>query len=487
MEPSEFRRHAHDVVDWIADYMENAGSYPVLSRSEPGDIRGLLPGSPPADGEPMEAILGDFRSVILPGITHWNHPRFFGYFPCTNSGPSILGDMLSSGLGVNAMSWQTSPAATELEEAVMDWLRQMLGLPEAFRGVIQDTASTATLCAVICAREKTTGFGSNLGGLSSLRQVVRLRVYASGEAHSSVEKAVRMAGIGAENLVAVPVDDRYAMVPGELDRAIRADLSLGYTPCAVVATVGTTSSTAIDPVGEIAAVAGAHGLWLHVDAALAGNAAILPEKRYLIDGIEGADSLVFNPHKWLFTNFDCSAFFCRRPEVLTTAMSMSPEYLKTGADRQVTNYRDWGIQLGRRFRALKLWFVIRSYGVKGLQDLLRLHLTWAQEFAGWVDGSEAFERLAPVPVNTVCFRYNPGKGRPAASDEAAVEAMNRNLMGVLNREGEVFITHTKLSGRFCLRVSIGQTRTRREDITAAWEAIRRAARGLESQPPDTPR
>jgi aromatic-L-amino-acid decarboxylase len=419
----------------------------------------------------MEAILKDFQEIILPGITHWNHPRFFAYFPANNSAPSILGEILSAGLGVNSMVWQSSPAATELEEVVMDWLRQMVDLPQEFRGVIQDTASTATLCALLCAREKLAQFQVNREGFSDWSGKKALRVYTSSEAHSSVEKGVKIAGLGSQNLVTIAVDKAYAMDPGDLERKIRADREQGLTSCCVVATVGTTSSTALDPLRPIGEIAQRYGLWLHVDAALAGSAAILPEMRWILDGIESADSLVFNPHKWLFTNFDCSAFFCRHPETLTATFAIHPEYLKTDRDQEVTNFRDWGIQLGRRFRALKLWFVLRTYGVEGLRQKLRDHLTLAQEFKGWVEESPDFETLAPIPLNTICFRFQPGKRSGRTLSAEKLDGLNKDLLDEVNRSGKIFITSTRLSGTFCLRLCIGQTQTRREHVLQAWDAL----------------
>ncbi len=472
MDPETFRRFGHDAVDWVADYLREVEGYPVLSRASPGEVRGKLPSRPPRAGEPMEVILGDFREIILPGITHWNHPRFFAFFPANNSGPSILGELLSAGLGINAMLWQTSPAATELEELVMDWLRQMLGLPPNFRGVIQDTASTATLCSLLCARERASGFRINAQGFPTWSREAPLRVYASREAHSSVEKGLKIAGFGAENLVLVSVDKDFAMDPQDLEGWIEEDRKRGFHPCCVIATVGTTSSTALDPLRLIGEIARRHGLWFHVDAALAGSAAILPEKRWILDGIELADSFVFNPHKWLFTNFDCSAFFCRDPEALTATFSILPEYLKTDLDRQVTNFRDWGIQLGRRFRALKLWFVIRYYGVEGLQEMLRGHLALSQEFKQWVEESQDFELLAPVPLNTICFRFHPGKGSGKDLSSQELERLNKALLDEVNRSGKIYMTHTKLGDKFCLHLSIGQTQTRREHVVQAWEAIR---------------
>ncbi len=473
MDAEQFRHHGHEVVDWIADYLRDVGEYPVCPASKPGDIRRGLPDSPPEQGEPMEKILADFRSQILPGVTHWNHPRFFAYFPANHSGPSILGEMISAALGVNAMVWQSCPAATELEEVVIDWVRQLIGLPPSFAGVIQDTASTATLCALLCARERSTDEAINRGGFARWPADRPLRVYASSEAHSSVAKGAKIAGFGAEHVVPIAVDQHYAMDPDDLERQVKSDLAAGYTPCCVMATVGTTSSTALDPIEPIGRIAQRHNLWTHVDAALAGSAAILPEKRSILDGIERVDSFVFNPHKWLFTNFDCSAFYCQDPALLTRTFAITPEYLKTAVDEQVTNYRDWGIQLGRRFRALKLWFVLRNYGAEGLRGKLREHLALAQEFAGWIDESPDFERLAPVPLNTVCFRHRPSRG---AEDESSFDAHNRSLLERINREGTVFMTHTSLGGVYCLRISIGQTQTTREDVVRAWEVLLATAR-----------
>jgi aromatic-L-amino-acid decarboxylase len=501
MDAETFRRHGHAAIDWVADYIRDVEQYPVLPGVRPGDIRRQLPGEPPRQGESMDEILRDFRAIILPGVTHWNHPRFFAYFPANHSGPAILGELLSAALGVNAMVWQSCPAATELEEVTLEWLRGMIGLPDTFRGVIQDTASTATMVALLCAREQATRFVANAQGLRAATGGT-LRIYASAESHSSVEKGAKAAGFGAANVVKVAVDEDYALNPHELERRIADDLAAGHRPCCVIATVGTTSSTAIDPVPAIAAIAKAHNLWLHIDAALAGSAAILPEKRWVLAGAEQADSLVFNPHKWLFTNFDCSAFYCRKPEVLTATFTIDPEYLKTGFDRGATNYRDWGLQLGRRFRALKLWFVLRYYGVEGLQAMLREHLALAQDFARWVDESDTFERLAPVPLNTVCFRMNAGKargaggasllraaGRPAEaapgvagapppSGEPQLDRLNEVLLARINQGGRVFMTHTRLAGRYCLRMSIGQTQTRRVHVTQAWEWIQECAREL---------
>ncbi len=474
MDAQEFRRHGHDVVDWIADYLENSERYPVMSPRRPGETAALLPPHAPEQGEDMADILADFQRDILPGVTHWNHPRFFAYFPANNSAPSVLGEMLSAGLGVNAMLWQTSPAATELEQSVMSWLGELIGLPgpEAggFHGVIQDTASTATLCALVCARERSTAFAINAAGPEGLAGAGPLRLYCSREAHSSVIKGAKIAGFGAAHVVLVDGDESRAMDPGDLDRRIRADVAEGLTPCCVVATVGTTGSTAIDPLDRIGPIARKHGLWLHVDAALAGSAAILPEKRWILNGIEHADSLVFNPHKWLFTNFDCSAYYVKDPAHLEQAMTINPDYLQTDFDPDVANFRDWGIPLGRRFRALKLWFVLRSYGARKLREMIAAHIELAAEFSRWVQADDQWELLAPVPLNTVCFRL-----RRNGWSEAECNVRNKELMDRVNAAGRIFLTHTTLEGRFALRMAIGQTQTRREHVVEAWEVLRSTA------------
>ena len=477
MNSEEFRRHGYEVIDWIADYLDHADRYPVMWRSRPGEIKALIGDHAPEDGEPMETILEDFRRDILPGVTHWNHPRFFAYFPANNSGPSILGEMLSAGLGVNAMLWQTSPAATELEEKVTAWLGELLGLPAGFHGVIQDTASTTTLCALVCAREKATAFAVNAAGPAGLAGAGPLRIYTSREAHSSVLKGAKIAGFGAENVVTVDIDENRAMDPADLEARITADLAGGLIPCCIVATVGTTGCTAIDSVPLIGPVAKKHNLWLHVDAALAGSAAILPEMRWILDGVEHADSLVVNPHKWLLTNFDCSAYFVRDPDHLERTLSIHPEYLKTGRDREVNNYMDWGIPLGRRFRALKLWFVLRSYGSRRLREIIAGHIALAQEFAGWIDGANEWERLAPVPVNTVCFRW-----KPAGMDEAALNAANQALVDRVNADGTIYLTHTKLDDVFTIRLAVGQRATEREHVVTAWEILQKMAGEIQEGP-----
>ncbi len=460
METRDFRKFGHELVDWVAEYMENAGNYRIIPSVSPGEIKKSLPVSPPDLGEPLETILKDFREIILPGITHWQHPGWFGYFPANNSPESVLAELLTAGLGVQGMLWQTSPSAAELEEVVMGWLAGMLGLPGSWSGVIQDTASTATLCALLSAREKATRFEGNERGLGA-----RLAVYASSEAHSSVEKGVKIAGYGRDNLRKIPTDAAFAMNPGELEKAVEADLGSGLTPACVVATVGTTSSGASDPLVAIGTICRRHKIWLHVDAAYAGTAAILPEKRPFLDGIELADSLVFNPHKWMLTNFDCSAYFVRDAGDLIRTFEIHPEYLKTGVDAQVRNYRDWGIQLGRRFRALKLWFVLRSYGVEGIRAMVREHIRLAKLFQGWVEARPDFRILAPVDFSLVCFRFDDG--RP----EADLNALNKTLLERVNAHGRVFMTHTVLNGRYTIRLVVGQRTTAERHVREAWEII----------------
>ena len=463
----DFKKAGYKVVDWLCDYMKGVEKFPVMAQTKPGEIKEKIPTSPPEGAESMEEIFRDFQNIVLPGITHWQHPSFFAYFPANTSPPSILAEFLTAGLAVNTMIWETSPAATELEERVMEWLRYMLGLPGDFKGVIQDTASVATVCALLCARERVTDFRVNEKGFS---EAGKLRVYASDQAHSSVEKGAKIAGFGRENVILVESDDDFRMKPQALESNIGKDIASGYKPTCVVATVGTTSSTSIDPLSSIGKVCSKHNVWLHVDAAHAGTAAILPEKRNILDGVELVDSFVFNPHKWMMTNFDCSAFFVKDPGILRRVFEIHPEYLKTGKDQEVINYRDWGIQLGRRFRALKLWFVIRNYGVKGLQEIIRNHILWAQEFAKWVDESEVFERLAPVPVNLVCFRFNPGKKDKKLTEEE-LEFLNKRLIEEVNRSGKIYITHTKLKGKYSLRLCVGQATTQLKHVEEAWRIL----------------
>jgi len=476
MTPEEFARHGHAVVDRIARYMKEVESYPVRSRVKPGEILAGLEAVAPEHGESMETILEDFESVILPGMTHWSHPSFFAYFPANTSGPSILGEFLTAGLGAQCMMWETSPAAAELEERVLEWLRDAMGLPGGWSGVIQDTASTATLCALLSAREKVTGFKANREGVA--RAGAPLTVYASTEIHSSIPKGVKIAGYGEEALRLIPVDEGMAMNPAALEEAVEADRKLGLRPACVVACLGTTSATAFDPLKAISRITRKHDIWLHVDAAMAGSAALLPEMQWMVDGVEDADSYVFNPHKWLFTNFDLSAHFVKDPAALVRTFEIHPEYLKTGVDHQVRNYRDWGIPLGRRFRALKLWFVLRYYGLEGLRARLREHLRLAGLFKEWVDEDAAFERMAQVPLNLICFRYRPGGHAGGAEDTDHLDALNRTLLDELNASGTLYMTHTKIRGAFTLRMMIGQTYTEERHVRAAWKQIRECAAGL---------
>ena len=457
MDPDHFRQYAHQLVDWMADYFRDVGSFPVTPSVQPGDILRQITAEPPQQGQAFPQLFEDFSRIIVPGMTHWNHPGWFAYFPGNNSPASVLAEMLTATMGAQCMSWATSPAATELEQAMMEWLRQMVGLPPAFQGVIQDTASTATLVALLSARERA----------GDRRQ---LTVYTSTEAHSSVEKGVKLAGYGLERLRKIGVDESFGLKPEQLERAISTDREAGLTPACVVATVGTTSSTGVDPLPQIAEICGRHRLWLHVDAAYAGAAAMLPELRDLFNGVEHADSFVFNPHKWLLVNFDCSAYFVRDREALLRTFQVNPEYLRTEQDSRVVNYRDWGIQLGRRFRALKLWFVIRSYGVDGLRQMLRKHIALAQELARWIEETPGFEVVAPVRFGLVCFRYSSPELSGTELDD-----LNRRLLVRVNSTGRVHLTHTQLGGRYVIRLVVGQRQTEREHVAEAWELIRHAA------------
>ena len=470
MTPEEFRRKGHAVIDWIAGYYERVESFPVLSRAQPGQLRAALPAQPPENGEPFEAVLADLERLILPGITHWQSPNFFAYFPSNGSGPAVLGDLLSSGLGVQGMLWATSPACTELETHVLDWLASMLGLPEGFSsagqggGVIQDTASSATLCAVLAGRERATGWTTNETGTDG-----RLVAYASTQAHSSIDKAVKIAGIGLANLRKIEVDERFAMRPDRLAEQIAEDRREGRIPAFVCATIGTTSSNAIDPLPEIGRICRREGVWLHVDAAMAGTAALCPELRFIHEGLELADSYCMNPHKWMFTTFDCDAFWVADRAALIRTLSILPEYLRNRATESgaVIDYRDWHVQLGRRFRALKLWLVIRHYGVEGLRHHVRRHVELAQQFARWVEHSADFELAAPAPLNLICFRHRSG------------DAFNQALLERLNATGKLYLTHTTLDGRYVLRLCVGQTHTEERHVEDAWREIRETAVMLE--------
>ena len=471
MDSSEFRKQAHELVDWMADYFENVRDYAVKSQVKPGKIIQQLPEGPPSEGEPFERIFEDFKKVVMPGMTHWQHPSFFGYFPANNSMPSVLGEMLMATLGAQCMIWQTSPAAAEMEERVMEWLGQMIGLPSGFTGVIQDTASTATLCSILTAREVRSEYRCNDVGL---RGAPVYAVYGSTETHSSIEKAVKIAGLGKENLRKVAVDENYALDPKALEEAIKADMDKGVVPLCVIATLGTTGSTAIDPLRAVGEVCKKYGVWLHVDAAFAGTALLLSEMRWISDGLELADTFVFNPHKWMFTNFDCSAYFVKDVGALVRTFEILPEYLKTREGSSVNNYRDWGIPLGRRFRALKLWFVIRTFGVAGLKAKVSSHLEFARELKEQIEGSADFELLAPVPLSVVCFRYRP----EGVVDEAKLNSINEQLLEAVNATGRAYITHTKLRGKYTLRMVTAQTQVSRDDVQAAWRLIQETARGL---------
>ncbi|MFW5728481.1 MAG: pyridoxal phosphate-dependent decarboxylase family protein [Spirochaetota bacterium] len=482
MDRNEFVEWAHEVVDWMAWYYDHIEEFPVRSRVAPGDIMRQLPVAAPEQGEAFDEILADFKEIILPGMTHWQHPKFFAYFPANSSYPSVLAEMLTAALAAQGMIWQTSPSATELEERIMGWLRDLIGLPRQFEGVIQDTASTSTLVALLTAREVKTGFRSNEEGLSGLPAMT---VYASEQTHSSIEKDVKIAGFGRANYRPLPVDESFAMKPAELEAAIIRDEEAGLTPCCVVATIGTTGSTAIDPLRDIVEIAGRHALWVHVDAALAGSALVLPEHRSMIDGIDGVDSFVFNPHKWLFTNFDCSAYFVRDKAALLRTFEIHPEYLKTAEGATVNNYRDWGIQLGRRFRSLKLWFVLRSFGAERIRAIIGEHIRLAGDLASRIDAEPDFERLAPTPLNTVCFHYVPRGGAPGGggagargSDLDTVNALNRRILDAVNESGKAYITHTTLNGVYTLRFVVGQTNTTERHVNEAWELITETARAL---------
>jgi len=471
MSVAEFRRHGHAVVDWIADYYKAIESYPVLSRAKPGEIRASLPATPPAVGESFETILEDVEKLILPGVSHWQSPNFFAYFPSNTSGASILGDLISSGLGVQGMLWATSPACTELETHVLDWLVTMLDLPAKFLssstggGVIQDTASSASLCALLAARERATNFVSNKRGCEG-----KLIAYASSQAHSAIEKNVQIAGLGRDNLRFIEVDANFAMNPSALSAQIQQDRTAGLTPFFASATVGTTSSNAIDPLAQIGPICRDNKLWLHVDAAMSGTAALCPEFRHIHEGIEFADSYCFNPHKWMFTNFDCDCFYVADREALIQTLSVMPEFLRNQATAsgEVFDYRDWQIPLGRRFRSLKLWFVIRHYGIEGLQYHIRRHVELAQQFAQWVRDDQRFELAAPAPLNLVCFRHRGG------------DEVNQTLMDRLNRSGNLYLTHTRLNNRMTLRFCIGQTNTMRRHVEQAWKRVQEEAEKIAS-------
>ena len=472
MDANEFRRFAHQLVDWVADYRETLEERQVMSPARPGEIKARFPRTPPAQGGRLAEGVAQLATHVMPGITHWNHPSFFAYFPSNSSYASVLADLVISGIGAQGMSWQTSPAATEVEEVMMDWLRQMVGLSEAWTGVIHDTASTATLCALLCARERSSGYAQDRGGLQG--GGAPLVVYASVEGHSSIEKAALLAGFGREHLRLIPTDGDHAMRADALAAAIAADVAAGRKPCAIVAAVGTTGTTAVDPVAAAAALAKQHGAWLHVDAAMAGTAMVLPECRWMWQGVEDADSVVFNPHKWMGVGFDLSAYYVRDPEHLVRVMSTNPSYLRTAQDGEVKNFRDWHIQLGRRFRALKLWFFLLDVGVDGLQARLRRDLDNARWLGLEVDAAAGagWQRVAPVHLQTVCMRHVPAA---LAGDEAALAAHNLDIARRVNTSGAAYLTPSLLAGRQILRVSIGAETTERRHVEAVWRLLQDAA------------
>jgi aromatic-L-amino-acid/L-tryptophan decarboxylase len=467
MDPEDFRRHGHALVDWIAEYLEHAERFPVLSRVKPGDITAALPASAPEDGEPFEAIMADFERVLVPGLTHWNHPGFLAYFASTGSAPGVLAEFLSAALNQQAMLWRTSPAATELEAVTLGWLRQLIGLPDSFEGVIYDTASVSTMHALAGAREAAVK-DVRVRGLAGRSDLPRVRVYCSEQAHSSVDKSLMAIGLGQDSLVKIPVDAEYRMKPDALASAIASDRAAGVLPIAVVATVGTTSTTSIDPVPAIADICERERLWLHVDAAYGGVAAMLPSHAHILAGADRADSLVVNPHKWLFTPVDLSVLYCRRLDSIRAAFSLTPEFILTGDDADATrrNLMNTGIQLGRRFRSLKLWMILRSFGAKAIRAHLAEHIRLAQLFASWVDAHPDFERLAPVPLSVVCFRWNPA-GRTVED----LDVVNQRLIDLVNQSGEVFLSHTKLREGTALRLAVAHLQTAERHVRRAWDLL----------------
>ena len=473
MDSDEFRKRGHEIVEWIARYYETVEQYPVKSRLAPGSVKNALPETAPAESESFDLFLKDFDEVIMPGITHWQSPNFFAYFPANSSPPSVLAEMLTSALGAQCMIWETSPAAAELEERMMEWLRDMTGLPPEFEGVIQDSASSATLVAMITARERVTRYRSNMEGLSGMG---RMRVYASRQAHSSVEKGAGVSGIGRDNLVRIEVNDDYSIDAAALRKAIETDISAGYIPCCVVATLGTTGTTAVDSLRAVGEICREKNIWLHVDGAMGGTALLLPEMRWMADGMEYVDSIVFNPHKWMFTNFDCSAYFVRDAAALIHTFEILPEYLKTRTRGMVNDYRDWGIPLGRRFRALKLWAVIRTYGVERLQAMIREHIRLAGMLAGLIEAEKNFILMAPVPLTTVCFRY-----KPEGMSEEDANRLNEQINHTLNDGGRIYLTHTKIDGIYILRMVTSQTNVSEKHVLQAWEMIKECASALSSK------
>jgi aromatic-L-amino-acid decarboxylase len=480
--PDEFRQYGHQLIEWMADYLENGGQYPVLSRSEPGQIASQISNAPPEQGETMVSIFSDFEKIIMPGITHWNQPGFLAYFNTSGSAPGILGEMLTSALNVNAMLWRTSPAATELEEVTLGWLLEMIGLPDLFQGVITDGASVSSLLAVAAARE-ALNLDIRQKGMAGRTDLPRLRLYISEETHSSVEKGAITIGIGQEGVRKIPVDSEFRMNPKALRQAIEEDIAAGWRPFCVAATIGTTATTSIDPIPQIAAICQEHHLWLHVDGAYGGTAAIVPEMQHILAGVELADSFVFNPHKWMFVPLDCSAFYVKDARLLRQTFSLIPDYLKTD-ESEVTNYMDWGVQLGRRFRALKLWMVIRTFGRQGLIERIREHLRLGQELAAWVDAHPDFERLAPTPFSTVCLRYCPHDLVEQNDEEqtnAYLNKLNMAVIETINANGRYYLSGTHLNGRYVIRVAISGIRNDQATINGVWDTLRETAVTLDRQ------
>jgi len=466
----DFRVRGKELIEWVADYLQQIEKYPPLSKVKPGEIYSRIPNEPPTKGEDIENVLSDIDKILIDGITHWNHPGFMAYFNSTSSIPGILAEMLSAAFNSNGMLWKTSPAFTELEKAMMNWFRQMVGLPENYWGIIYDTASTSSMHAIASAREQLN-LGIRENGMTGRNDLPKLRLYCSEHAHSSIEKGAVTLGIGLDGVKKIPVDENFRMIPEKLEQAIKDDLSNNIKPFCVVATVGTTSTTSVDPIKEIAAICDRYNLWLHIDAAYAGVTAIIPEMKWITDAWNKADSIVINPHKWMFTPMDLSIYFTRKPDILKRAFSLVPEYLKTQVDDEVENLMDYGIQLGRRFRSLKLWFIIRYFGVEGLAERIKNHIELAQEFAKWLDDEKDFERMAPVPFSTVCFRYNPGN-----LSEKELNKLNEDLLEKINQSGKIFLSHTKLNGKFVIRLTIGSIRHERRHIVDAWEIIKTMAR-----------
>lgn len=467
----EFKTNGYKLVDWIADYLQQIENYPPLSQVNPGDILKRIPQTPPTNGEDIENVLADVDKILMDGITHWNHPGFMAYFNSTSSGPGILAELLTAGLGVNGMLWKTSPAFTELEKSMMNWFRQMVGLPENYWGIIYDTASTSSMHAIASAREQLD-LGFRERGMAGRSDVPKLILYCSEHAHNSIDKGALTLGIGLDGIRKISVNDKFEMIPQKLEETIKSDIAKGYLPFCIVATVGTTSTTSVDPVNSIANIAERYNLWLHIDAAYAGVTAMIPEMKWITKGWNRADSIVINPHKWMFTPMDLSVYFTRKPDILKRAFSLSAEYLKTNQDSEVENLMDYGIQLGRRFRSLKLWFIIRYFGVDGLADRIKYHINLAKELRSWIEQENDFELMAPTPFSTVCFRYNPGN-----LSEDDLNRINEMLLEKINQSGKIFLSHTKLNGKFVIRLTIGSIRHERKHILQAWEIIKTMARG----------